>query len=275
MEEKEAIDIDEIHKGTLEIVKKLSEICDMLGVEYYVTWGSLIGAVRHKGFIPWDDDFDVIMMRPDYDKFLDYCEKNEKALYPFKIFNRDVCPEYPYTISRFEDMRYKAVYDNIIEYDSGMFIDIYPFDGAGTDEEQTRKKLERKRNLLAKFVAWSIRKEYTKSESNNFIFNIAKYIAFSISHLIGKDYFLDQYEKLKDTYSFEDSTLVGCLCWGKGIYVFDKSLFEKSILVPFEDIMVKIPIGYEAILRQTYGDYMELPEEEERVATHEYMLYKR
>ena len=275
MEEKEAIDIDEIHKGTREIIKKLSEICDMLGVEYYVTWGSLIGAVRHKGFIPWDDDFDVIMMRPDYDKFLDYCEKNEKALYPFKIFNRDVCPEYPYTISRFEDMRYKAVYDNIIEYDSGMFIDIYPFDGAGTDEEQTRKKLERKRNLLAKFVAWSIRKEYTKSESNNFIFNIAKYIAFSISHLIGKDYFLDQYEKLKDTYSFEDSTLVGCLCWGKGIYVFDKSLFEKSILVPFEDIMVKIPIGYEAILRQTYGDYMELPEEEERVATHEYMLYKR
>ena len=275
METKELLNIDEVHAGTLKIVEKLSSICDMLHIDYYVAWGSLIGTIRHKGFIPWDDDFDVIMLRPDYDKFINYCMDNEKELYPFKILNRKVCKDYPYTISRFEDMRYKAVYDNIVKYDSGMFVDIYPFDGAGTDENAARKKLERKRNLLAKCVGWAIRDKYTKPEGQNIAVAILKYVGFKITHLFGKDFFLNQYEKLKNTYSYEESTLVGCLCWGGGLYVFDKSLFEKSLTVPFENITVKIPVGYDEILKKTYGDYMELPQEKDRVATHEYSLYKR
>ena len=86
---------------------------------------------------------------------------------------------------------------------------------------------------------------------------------------------MNQYEKLKNTYSYEKSSRVGCLCWGGGLYVFDKSLFEKSLTVPFENITVKIPVGYDEILKKTYGDYMKLPPEKDRVATHEYTLYKR
>ena len=275
METKEPLNIDEVHAGTLKIVEKLSSICDMLHIDYFVAYGSLIGAIRHKGFIPWDDDFDVIMLRPDYDKFVNYCYKHEKELYPFKILNREVSKKYPYTISRFEDMRYKAVYDNIVDYDSGMFVDVYPYDGAGTDEIAARKKIGWKKDILAKCVGWAIRNEYTRPENQSAIVAVLKYIGFKVVHLIGKDFFLNQYEKLSNTYSFEDSTLVGCLCWGGGLYVLDKKLFEKSITVPFENIMVKIPAQYDEILKRSYVDYMKLPPKEERVATHEYTLYKR
>ena len=85
---KEELNIEQIHKATLEIVEKLIEICDKINVNYYVAYGSLIGVVRHKGFIPWDDDFDVVMLRDDYEKFCDYCIKNENKLKPFNLLSR-------------------------------------------------------------------------------------------------------------------------------------------------------------------------------------------
>ena len=87
--------------------------------------------MRHGGFIPWDDDLDIVMLRPDYEVFCQYCMKHERELYPFKLINRQSEKKYPYNIARFNDLRYKAVYENVQEYDSGMFIDVYPLDGAG------------------------------------------------------------------------------------------------------------------------------------------------
>ena len=68
MEERKELTIEEIHEGTIGILKKIIELCDMLQVNYYIMYGSLIGAVRHHGFIPWDDDLDIAMLRPEYEK---------------------------------------------------------------------------------------------------------------------------------------------------------------------------------------------------------------
>ena len=76
------LNIEQIHKVTLDIVKRMSNICEKIGVNYYVAYGSLIGAVRHKGFIPWDDDFDVVMLRDDYEKFCDYCIHHQDEMKP-------------------------------------------------------------------------------------------------------------------------------------------------------------------------------------------------
>ena len=83
------LNIDQIHQITLEIVKKLIEICDEINVNYYVAYGSLIGTVRHKGFIPWDDDFDVVMFRDDYEKFCKYCIIHQNEIKPYKLLNRE------------------------------------------------------------------------------------------------------------------------------------------------------------------------------------------
>ena len=125
------LSIEEIHEGTLGILKKIIEICDEINVNYFLAYGSLIGAVRHGGFIPWDDDLDIVMLRPDYEIFNQYCLKHERELYPFKLINRKNEKKYPYNIARFNDLRYRDIYENVQEYDSGMFIDVYPLDGAG------------------------------------------------------------------------------------------------------------------------------------------------
>ena len=73
MEERKELTIEEIHEGTIGILKKIIELCDMLQVNYYIMYGSLIGAVRHHGFIPWDDDLDIAMLRPEYEKLCSFC----------------------------------------------------------------------------------------------------------------------------------------------------------------------------------------------------------
>lgn len=78
----------------------------MLQVNYYIMYGSLIGAVRHHGFIPWDDDLDIAMLRPEYEKLCSYCETHQGELGHFALMNRRTAKEYPYNISRFCDMRY-------------------------------------------------------------------------------------------------------------------------------------------------------------------------
>ena len=103
-------------------------------------------------------------------------------------------------------MRYNAVYDNIVDYDSGMFVDVYPYDGAGTDEIAARKKIGWKKDILAKCVGWAIRNEYTRPENQSTIVAVLKYIGFKVVHLIGKDFFLNLYEKLSNTYSFDECT---------------------------------------------------------------------
>ncbi len=148
---KRELTLAEIHEGTLEVLKRFISVCDQIGVQYFLAYGSLIGAVRHHGFIPWDDDLDVIMLRPDYEKFREYCNKHEGELTPFRFFDRHNTPDYPYTIGRFCDTRYRMVRnDNVPDAGQGMFIDIYPHDGAGNNNDKRWKSiLKKKKHLMA------------------------------------------------------------------------------------------------------------------------------
>ena len=243
---KEELNIEQIHKATLGIVEKLIEICDKINVNYYVAYGSLIGVVRHKGFIPWDDDFDVVMLRDDYEKFCDYCIKNENKLKPFKLLSRKCEKKYPYNIARLNNMNYKAVYDNVQGYESGIFIDIYPLDGAGSDVDKVLKKVEKKKSNLFRITLWSIDDHYTKSTYNKWYRSIIKYFVRGYSKVRGAKHFLDKMENFKNLYDMD-----------------------------FENLKVKVPIGYDDFLRCHYGDYMKFPPKEEQVPHHEYKVYQR
>ena len=146
---KRELTLAEIHEGTLEVLKRFISVCDQIGVQYFLAYGSLIGAVRHHGFIPWDDDLDVIMLRPDYEKFREYCNKHEGELTPFRFFDRHNTPDYPYTIGRFCDTRYRMVRnDNVPDAGQGMFIDIYPHDGAGNNNDKRWKSILKKKTVM-------------------------------------------------------------------------------------------------------------------------------
>ena len=272
---KEELNIEQIHKETLGIVEKLIEICDKINVNYYVAYGSLIGVVRHKGFIPWDDDFDVVMLRDDYEKFCDYCIKNENKLKPFKLLSRKCEKKYPYNIARLNNMNYKAVYDNVQGYESGIFIDIYPLDGAGSDVDKVLKKVEKKKSNLFRITLWSIDDHYTKSTYNKWYRSIIKYFVRGYSKVRGAKHFLDKMENFKNLYDIYNSRYIAEMTWDSGLTLYEKSWFDKYIYMDFENLKVKVPIGYDDFLRCHYGDYMKFPPKEEQVPHHEYKVYQR
>lgn len=273
--ENEEIGIEEIHIITLEIVKKLIEICDKINVNYYVAYGSLIGAVRHKGFIPWDDDFDVVMLRNDYEKFCDYCIEHEADIKPYKLLSRKSDKKYPYNIARLNNMDYKAEYGNVQKYDSGAFIDIYPLDGAGSDSAQVMHQLEKKKSNLFRITLWSVDDHFTKSTYHKWYRSVIKYVVRLYAKVRGMNYFLDKMENLKNIYDFETSKYIAEMTWDAGLVLYEKEWFQEYIYMDFEDIKIKVPIGYDAFLKCHYGDYMVLPNKDERVPHHEYKLFKR
>lgn len=269
------LNIKEIHEITLDIIKKMIQICNTIGVNYYVAYGSLIGVVRHKGFIPWDDDFDVVMLRDDYDKFCDYCITHEDELRPYKLLTRKSEKDYPYNIARLNDMNYRAIYENVQKYDSGVFIDIYPLDGAGTDAEQVLKRIKRKKSNLFRIALWSIDTHYTKSTYNKWYRSVVKFIVRGYSKIRGSKYFLDRLEKFKDIYDIKESRYVAEMIWDAGLTLYEKKWFDQYIYMIFENLEVKVPSGYDEFLRCDYGDYMKLPPKEEQVPHHEYKIYRR
>lgn len=128
------LELSEIHQVTIGVVKKIIDICKNQNIKYFVMYGSLIGAVRHKGFIPWDDDFDIIMLRPEYERFMNYCYTHKEELKPYQLINRYTNENYPFNISRFCDCRYEMIRDDGEENAGmGIFVDIYPFDGLGNN----------------------------------------------------------------------------------------------------------------------------------------------
>ena len=172
----------EIQAVSLEILKQVADLCEELHLRYALIYGTLIGAVRHHGYIPWDDDVDIMMPRPDYDKLLDYLSSHK--LPNLTLFNRQTCPEYPYMISRISDDRYILEMENEESVGMGIFIDIYPYDGLGkTKEESVNFGL--KGDRLSSLCYQATRKHFAIETTTSPIRKLIKYPVFLISKIIG------------------------------------------------------------------------------------------
>lgn len=275
MKKSTELNLDEIHSATLQNLATIINICDQLQINYYLAFGSLIGAVRNDGFIPWDDDCDIIMLRPEYDKFIKYCLENETAIAPYRLLCRKNTKNYPYNIARFNDMRFRAEYHNKKIYDSGLFVDIYPFDQVGTLNKKQLKKLQNEKKYLQWMISLSTDDHYEKSKHHLWYRSIIKYFLYSYSKFRGQDYFMDKMELLKDKYGDENGINVTELIWDSQTVICKKEWFDGFLFHRFENLEVKIPLGYDPFLRAYYGDYLKLPPIEDRHPTHEYKLFRR
>ena len=185
------------------------DICDRLNIDYYVSYGSLIGAVRHKGFIPWDDDLDISMLRNEYEMFAEYCCNNQKKIFPYKMLDYKRTDGYPYCIGRMIDTRYIARFDNEISYGCGAFVDIYPYDGLGDGRDA--EKLIRKQIFYKTMLYYSIQDHYIKHP--NFAINILKKIIWNHCKKKGYKYYGDKIMSLCKKYNLSQSEYIGLLCW--------------------------------------------------------------
>ena len=264
--------LEEIHCETLRLYMMLDSICNQLNIDCFVIYGTLIGAVRHKGYIPWDDDFDVIMKRPDYDRFCNYCKSNDLGHY--YLCNGFEDYEQGFTISRFCDLRYRYFgLDNLENPKLGLFIDIYPLDGLGNSEKDFNY-VRRKKKILIKFLNLAYSKQLADFKKG-VLYGIGRIGAYLYAHLRGVHYWIKKIGELKNKYDFNTSENVGVIIWDYKIRCYKKKWFEEGIVVPFENKYVKCPKCYDEILRCGYGDYMILPPLEERLAYHQYHIYRK
>ena len=267
------LDLKEIHEVTLNVMDRIHAICEENDIRYTLMFGTLIGAFRHQGFIPWDDDLDICMLREDYDRF---CEITGKEKGRYRLVDRANTENYLYGIARYCDSHYEYRRDLAENrYDLGVFVDIYPMDSCGETAEETapvyQKVLRRNQEYFYYCTKYSMTGRWK---------NLIKVPYYSYLHMkYGPDYPQKIDKSITDTiYSHfqRDSKYVG-VYWEppEAFMLFEREPFLNRELHVFEDRQYWIPTRATEILTQYYGDYMKLPPESERVTTHSYSIYEK
>ncbi len=245
----------------LNILNEFDDFCRHNNLKYYLTGGTLLGAARHQGFIPWDDDIDVVMPRKDYDKFIHLysVEQNENYFIKEVSLNNS-----PYPFIKMEDRRYSIANSKTTIHDHA-WIDILPFDGMKDDKEYLEKTFKRTHKW-----GWTI--ELANDSGLWIDKNPAKIIKRAVQGIYGKlrgdRYFGHKIDTEARRFSVEESDYVGCVAWGlygeKEIMPKSEYLIEDKLI--FEGKLYPVPHNWKYLLSQFYGNYMEMPPVEKRVS---------
>ena len=263
------LNIKEIQQESLKILIFVDKLCNKLNLNYCIMFGTLIGAIRHNGFIPWDDDIDIVMPRKDYLILQNYFMEHKEELKPLEFFSKDTREKYPYMIGRVCNTNFIMKSEIEEDYGMGTFIDIYPMDGAGNGKNTF---YYRKSKLLSSMYYMKSRTRFIPSEK--WYLNIPKRIIFSFVKLFSFEYLRKELESLVYKFDYDKSIYVAHMdCCTDGIFL--KKDFDETIYHDFEGYQVRIPKNYDSILRNLYGNYMELPPEEKRIGHHFYKIYKK
>lgn len=266
------LSLREIQIAEFGVLKKIKQICQKLNIKYYIMYGTLLGAVRHKGFIPWDDDVDVMMFRDDFNKFVDYCNSNIDELNPFRLHHYSNNKKYIYPIARFSDSRYYVDYNTADNYDLGLFVDIYPFDGCGNSIEEAKRIAKRQRHFIVPICYGGLKK--VEPAVTGGVRTIEKYIIYYFVRLIGVHHFVRLADSFASKKAVKDSIYVENTSWELERYKMLKvSDFGEGVYLDFEGEKFLAPIEYDKILRCYYKDYNRLPPENERIGHHYYRAY--
>lgn len=257
----------------IEILKFVISICDEYSIRYYICYGSAIGVVRHEGFIPWDDDIDIFIPRPDYIKFQKILIERNDPNYEF--FSYSTNESYIQPMGKVVDKHTTLLELDSQNYVEGLYIDVFPLDGCSDSFDIFMKDMVRYRHLYLKMQVLNeplnyrvIRSIWRMIKKKNFYF--LRYLPYySIRPFLRRESLLSKMETIENKYSYDESTHVACYSGAyKGKEYCLKSWFGKGREMYFEGVKVLMPDNYDAYLNHLYGDYMKLPPESKRVSHH-------
>lgn len=270
------LSLKEIQTVNLETLKFLSRVCDQEGIRYILAYGTLIGAIRHKGFIPWDDDLDIMIPRPDYEKLIQYFDDHHDELLPYCAMNMHNTKGYPHMITRICDTRYKIDVENENDCGMGLFIDCVCMDGCGNSLHEANCIMNEVKKY-SHLIFLSQRKSLELKTTKNLVRKLLKPFAFIYAKLIGTKALAKELLLHVDTSLYDKSNYVACLIWPTyyNREILKKEYLEDRCLVDFEDSKFYAPSNYDGYLRQLYGDYLTPPPENERIYHHYYTAYRK
>jgi lipopolysaccharide cholinephosphotransferase len=257
MPKRKYLSSDEIKNAQLELLHKFDNICLENGIYYTLGGGSMLGAIRHKGFIPWDDDIDVMMPRDDYNNFINLITKSKKydcdLILPFDDNER-----VPFL--KLIDKRIK-IKSTETSNESYLWMDIFPLDELPSDNLKLEKLFKKCRKNRATVIGMQTDLKTCKKDYKYPVKAAAKLY----SKIVGWKHVLKKSDKDAQKYNGTKSEYIGCSLWGYGV---GERMKRKEYLVPirtkFEIYDVNIPSCWDQYLKGLYGDYMELPPVEKR-----------
>lgn len=250
----------------LNLLREVDRICRSNGITYFLSGGTMLGAVRHKGFIPWDDDIDIAMLRPDFEKFKAVCREQLSEKYQYQShINRD---GYHYFFDKItiKDTYFSTKYSDSYDMLKGISMDIFVFDK--TSDNASMQKLHYK-SLMALRLMMNVRWKNCARKDKSYL--LSK-VMLPILRLFSMDTYSKWYDKLLRKYEKRNtSTVLPPATDHKWRGVMPKSWFESVIDTQFEDVMSYIPVGFDDYLKQWYcEDYMELLPLSKRVGSHDF-----
>ena len=261
------IGVTKIRDIQLNILKEVDTFCKINNIKYSLTYGTLIGAVRHKGYIPWDDDIDIMMPRPDYEKFITQFNLNQTK---FRVLSTSNSKTHPYPYAKVEDTSTVLIEYSNIKYKIGVNIDVFPIDGMPSNKKQFLKhaqKLKRYENLLGiKTIKLSNNRSFFKNMVLLFLIIATIFISYKKIIVLT--------ERANRKYNYTECEYAMAPCYNVSIACqTPKTIFKEFISVKFENSYYSAIKEYDTYLRVIYGNYLKLPPPEEQVSHHNYEAF--
>lgn len=256
-----------LQEKILEIFVEVKRICDKHSLRYYAIGGTCLGAVRHKGFIPWDDDLDIAMPDTDFERFMTIAQKELPE--PFRLIRIGQLPHGNYLlIAKVQNANTTFIEPQEIPFkDSykGVFVDIMPLGGV------SGKKIERSIDLfLIKAVEHCNYYHRCRFEELSRPIGRAAYLAVNaVSFFLPIDFYSKIWRRLAFRRSFNEEQYTSFLWSGHPEkLVLERAWFDDYVEMPFENVSIRCPVGWDAYLKKHFGDYMRLPPQSKRIPDH-------
>lgn len=260
------IEQEELKKIQLDILKKVDAYCKAHDIQYFLAYGTLLGAVRHKGFIPWDDDIDIAMNRADYQQFV--AEFSDDLMKVYSLQTSERC-RFPF--AKVYDSRtsmFEGSFKKTSEF--GVNIDIFPIDEVPDDKKKRQKLIRKARfwQMLSKIKLSRVSKIMTRKQ--NLIIGPGRILLAPIP----LTYMAKKIEEISSSWNGKGTNTVGFMTWGYGEQeMFKKELFSETVDMQFEDISAPVPKEYDKVLSSLFGAYMEFPPLEKQVSQHDFVTF--